>query len=58
MTVLNPFRVGIDGNAKVCREKYRRLRWYLKRHPEVGTVAGLYVPPTRKGSGSRQAPVQ
>jgi hypothetical protein len=47
--ILNPFRVGIDGTAAVCREKYRRLRRYVKRHPEVGTFAGLILN-TRKGS--------
>lgn len=53
MVIVNPFRVGIDGNAAVCREKYRRLRWYVKRHPEVGIVAGLVASPSRKGSPVR-----
>lgn len=41
--LVNPFRVGVDGSVRVVREKFRRLRQYVRNHPEVGRAAGLVI---------------
>lgn len=38
MRIENPFRIGIDGDARVVAEKYARLKRYLRRFPKVASL--------------------
>lgn len=56
MRIINPFRIGVDGDAATCRKKFERLKWYVRLHPEVARAAGLVVDRSpRQGSPRKQA---
>lgn len=41
LAIKNPFRVGADGSRRVCAEKWRRLRRWMRRNPATAEACGL-----------------